>query len=149
MALLSFGGFGLDAAPLPGIAGLDGWVLLAEDPLVAGNPRLRPLPAGIPYPDLVNAADVVITKPGYGIVAECLAHRTPVLYTPRGDFREQALLVAGLHRFGRAVEIDNDRLRRGDLHEALEQLLALPQPAESLAGDGAEIVADHLARLLA
>jgi L-arabinokinase len=149
LALLSFGGFGLDEAPLDGLARLADWVFLAEAPLVAGNPLLRQLPAEIPYPDLVNAADVVITKPGYGIVAECLAHRTPVLYTPRGNFREQALLVEGLHRYGRAVEIDNARLRRGEWQEALEQLLTLPRPAASLETNGAEVAADHLAGLLA
>lgn len=149
LALLSFGGFGLENAPLDGLAKLAGWVFLAEAPLVAANPCLRMLPAEIAYPDLVNAADVVVTKPGYGIVAECLAHRTPLLYTPRGNFREQALLVEGLHRHGRGVEIDNDRLRRGDWHHALEQLFTLPQPVASLETNGAAVAADHLARLLA
>lgn len=149
LALLSFGGFGLEEASLERLETLDGWVLLAEDPLVAINPRLRPLPAGIAYAELVNAADAVVTKPGYGIVAECLAHQTPVLYTPRGNFREQPLLIAGLKRYGRAVEIDNRRLRCGDFKESFEQLLALPQPVETLAATGAEAAADHLARLLA
>jgi L-arabinokinase len=149
LALLSFGGFGLEEAPLAGLGRLTDWVFLAETPLVAGNLRLRPLPADIPYPDLVNAADAVITKPGYGIVAECLAHQTPVLYTPRGNFREQAVLVEGLHRYGRAVEIDNKRLRCGEWQEALARLRSLPQPAESLTTDGAEVAADRLAGLLA
>lgn len=148
LALLSFGGFGLEEAHLSGLARLADWVFLAEAPLVAGNPDLRLLPTDIPYPELVNSADVVVTKPGYGIVAECLAHQTPVLYTPRGNFREQALLVDGLHRYGRAVEIDNERLRRGEWQASLEQLFNRPQPAEQLATDGAEVAADRLAELL-
>lgn len=148
LGLLSFGGFGLEEAPLDRLEQIAGWVFLAEPVLVEGRPRMRPLPADIAYPDLVGAADAVVTKPGYGIVAECLALGTPVLYTPRGDFREQPLLVAGLHRYGRAVEIDNEALRRGDFGTALEQLLALPQPGEILATDGAETAAGHLARLL-
>jgi L-arabinokinase len=148
LALLSFGGFGLQTAPLDGLAQLTGWVFLAEPVLADGHPQLRPLPPGVAYPDLVNAADVVITKPGYGIVAECLAHSTPVIYTSRGNFREEALLVAGLQRYGRAVAIDNQQLRRGDFKKALEMLLLLPQPAEALATNGAEVAADHLAGLL-
>jgi L-arabinokinase len=148
LALLSFGGFGLQEATLDGLTDIHDWVFLAEPPLVAGNPALRLLPTDIPYPDLVNAADVVITKPGYGIVAECITHRTPVLYTSRGNFREQSQLIAGLRRYGQAVEIDNGRLRRGELHAALEQVLALPPPAETIAANGAEIAADQLARLL-
>lgn len=148
LALLSFGGFGLQDTPLDNLAELSNWVFLAEAVLADGHPQLRPLPAGIAYPDLVNAADAVITKPGYGIVAECLAHQTPVIYTSRGNFREQALLVAGLQRYGRAVAIDNEQLRRGKLRDALEQLLILPQPEETLAANGAEVAADHLAGLL-
>ncbi|MCM2265512.1 MAG: hypothetical protein NDI73_10025 [Desulfuromonadales bacterium] len=148
LALLSFGGFGLQTAPLHDLAQLPDWVFLAEPALADGHPQLRPLPSGIAYPDLVNAADAVITKPGYGIVAECLAHQTPVIYTSRGNFREQALLVAGLQRYGRAVAIGNEQLRRGDFKEALERLLVLPQPAEALAANGAEVAADHLAGLL-
>ena len=149
LALFSFGGFGLEKASLAGLAGLAGWVFLADPPLAAGNPHLRRLPADIPYPDLVNAADVVITKPGYGIVAECLAHRSAVLYTRRGNFREQARLISGLHRYGRALEIDNDRLRRGELHDALQQVLALPQPTATIAANGAEVAAKQLAGLFA
>jgi L-arabinokinase len=149
LALLSFGGFGLQTASLDGLAQLTDWVFLAEQALADGHPHLRPLPCAVAYPDLVNAADVVITKPGYGIVAECLAHDTPVLFTSRGSFREESLLVAGLQRYGRGVAIDNEQLRRGDLQEALERLLLLPQPTEALATNGAEIAADRLARLLA
>jgi len=148
LALLSFGGFGLQDAPLDELAQLRDWMFLAEPVLAADHAQLRPLPAGVAYPDLVNAADAVITKPGYGIVAECLAHQTPVIYTSRGNFREQALLVAGLQRYGRAVAIGNEQLRRGDLKEALERLLMLPQPAEQLAANGADVAADRLAALL-
>jgi UDP:flavonoid glycosyltransferase YjiC (YdhE family) len=148
LALLSFGGFGLKDAPCAELAHLTGWAFLAEPTLANGHPQLSPLPSGIAYPDLVNAADAVITKPGYGIVAECLAHNTPVIYTSRGNFREESLLIAGLHRYGRAVAIGNEQLRRGALQNALEQLLALPQTAERLAANGADVAADRLAALL-
>src|SRR5262249_22271659 len=46
------------------------------------------LPSPLEYPDLVAAADVVISKPGYGIVSECVANGTPLLYTSRGQFVE-------------------------------------------------------------
>ena len=43
---------------------------------------------GYRYEDLVRAVDVVVTKPGYGIISECIANDTALLYTSRGDFRE-------------------------------------------------------------
>ena len=41
---------------------------------------------GVRYEDLVGASDAVVTKPGYGIVSECIANDAAVLYTPRGHF---------------------------------------------------------------
>ena len=150
VALISFGGFGLaefDFAPLRRLAD---WTFLAEPALAGQAPNIRSIsPEECPYPDLVAAADVVVTKPGYGIVAEAIAHRTAVLYTERGNFREQELLVAGLRRYARALEIDNRRLRCGDWGDALAALLAQPQPTEALADHGEEVAADRLAMLAA
>ena len=47
----------------------------------------------------MRAADVVVTKPGYGIIAECLANDTALLYTVRGHFIEYDVLVAAMPRF--------------------------------------------------
>lgn len=151
LALISFGGFGLrdfDFAPLSALAD---WTFLTESGLTGGSAaNLRVVPSGlVPYPELVRAADAVITKPGYGIVAECIANDTAVLYTSRGDFAEQPLLVAGLHRYGRAREIGNDRLRRGAWGADLEALLAQPSPQETLPMDGDVVAADRLAALAA
>jgi hypothetical protein len=147
VGLISFGGFGLqdfDSAPL---AQLHDWVFLTETGLGAAVDNVRAVAAEHYYPDLVAAADVVITKPGYGIVSEAIAGGTAVLYTARGDFREQALLVAALHRYTRAREIGNDELRRGQWGEELEALLAQPQPAAELPADGDVVAADRLALL--
>jgi hypothetical protein len=36
---------------------------------------------------LVAAVDVVVSKPGFGIIAECIANDTVLLYTSRGRLR--------------------------------------------------------------
>ena len=46
------------------------------------------------YEDLVAAADVVVSKPGYGIVSECIANDTALLYTSRGRLIEYDVMVA-------------------------------------------------------
>jgi len=148
LGLISFGGFGLKEATLQPLETLRDWVFLAEPPLAGQASNLRAIPTDLGYPDLVQAADAVITKPGYGIVAECIAQRTAVLFTPRGNFREQALLVDGLKRYSRALEIDNQALRRGDWGPRLDALLSRPEPASRLATDGARVAAGHLAELL-
>lgn len=147
VGLISFGGFGLrefDSSPL---ARLTDWVFLTESGLGSSAANIRVIAADHYYPDLVAAADVVITKPGYGIVAEAIANDTAVLYTARGDFREQALLVAGLHRYARAREIGNEELRRGKWGQALAALLAQPGPQETLKANGDVVAADRLAEL--
>jgi L-arabinokinase len=148
VGLISFGGFGLRGFDFSSLSKIPGWVFLAENDLAANCANIRVItPGRIPYPDLVGAVDAVITKPGYGIVSESIAGGTAVLYTSRGAFPEQPLLVAGLHRYGRAREIDNDRLRRGEWGEDLEALLAQPAPKERMAVNGDEVAADRLAKL--
>ena len=149
VGLISFGGFGLKEFDPSPLRKLKDWIFLSET-LPDGAPaNLRPLPAGdYAYPDLVRAADVVVTKPGYGIVSECLVNGTACLYTGRGDFREQALLIEGLRRYGRAREIGNDDLRRGNWGAALEDVLTQPEATEELASGGDVAIADKLAQLV-
>ena len=149
VGLISFGGFGLKEFDPTPLGRLTDWVFLTETALPGAPGNLRPIPSGrFFYPDLVKVADVVISKPGYGIVSECLANDTACLYTGRGDFREQALLVAGLHRYGRAREISNAELRGGKWRDALELLLQQSRPTETLAGNGDEVIANRLAQLV-
>lgn len=149
VALLSFGGFGLQEFDSTSLERLGDWIFLGEEGLGRAAANVRQIPFGsLHYPDMVRAADVVVTKPGYGIVSECIALGTAVLYTGRGNFREQAILVDALRRYGRAAEIDNASLRRGELGDALEALLDQPKPAQCLRIDGDEVVADRLAQRL-
>ena len=101
----------------------------------------------IAFEDLVAAVDVVVTKPGYGMIAECAANDTAMLYTSRGRFPEYEVLVAGLPALTRAAFIDHDDLFAGRWGEHLDRLLAQPRPKPP-AADGAQVVADALAALL-
>jgi L-arabinokinase len=148
VGLISFGGFGLKEFDFSSLAEIPGWFFLAEEIPAADSANLRIIdPGRIPYPDLVRAADAVITKPGYGIVSECIANETAVLYTSRGPFPEEPLLVDGLRRYCRVREIGNGRLRKGKWGEDLGALLAQPLPAERPATNGDEVAADRLVEL--
>ena len=98
---------------------------------------------GIAFEDLVAAADVVVTKPGYGMIAECAANDTAMLYTSRGRFPEYEVLVAGLPGLARAAFIDHDDLFAGRWRGHLDRLLAQPRPLPP-AADGARAIADAL-----
>ena len=102
---------------------------------------------GFRYEDLVAAVDVVVTKPGYGIIAECIAAGTAMLYTSRGHFREYDVLVAGAAALrAQPVHQPQDDLFAGRWRDALEALLAQPAPPETMATDGAAHAAAEIRR---
>jgi UDP:flavonoid glycosyltransferase YjiC (YdhE family) len=150
--LLSFGGF--DAASLD-LNALGAWrnylfVLtpLAENHPSLGPPNVRLLPRNqVEYASLLAACDAVVTKPGYGIVADSLANHVPVLYTDRGPFREYGILTKALEMFGRARYIRQDDVRRGLLGPHLDALLALHTPWRSVPLEGACVAAERVLRL--
>jgi L-arabinokinase len=150
LVLLSFGGLGLALDAVPAIAGVDflataGAAVGGEGPRGArllGHDELRA--AGVRYEDLVAAVDVVMTKPGYGMVAECITNRTPIVYTARGRFAEYDRLVAGITAHTANAFIGTDDLRAGRWAPALERAWSMPMPAP-IAINGAEVVAEALA----
>ena len=134
VVVASFGAYGAD---LP----VDR--LLASDRFTLIDPRREP-PPGFVYQDLVAAADVVVSKPGYGIVSECLANDSALLYTSRGRFIEYDLFVAEMPRVLRCRYISQEDLLAGRWADGVDTLLAQPAPPEHARIDGAEVAANHL-----
>ncbi|MCC6175994.1 MAG: hypothetical protein IT305_11875 [Chloroflexi bacterium] len=101
-------------------------------------------PLGEEYVDVLAASDAVITKPGFGIVADCLANRVPVLYVSREGFREEPLLVRALETEGRAVPLARAALDCLDLGPALARLAECEQPWTTRPLDGAPQIARRI-----
>jgi UDP:flavonoid glycosyltransferase YjiC (YdhE family) len=146
VVLGSFGGHGLDL-PYERIAADRRFVLVLTDyearAWTAGeNVRhfaMQELAGrGIRYEDLVAAADAVVSKPGYGIVSECIANGAALLYTSRGRFIEQEMFVREMPRVLRCRYIEPETLRAGRWWEAIRALLDQPPPPERLEPAGAE-----------
>lgn len=157
-ALLSFGGYGMPALDLSRVDCSD-WTLVLTDRILPVRPSeaLRNVicveeqqfgNSGFRYEDLVAAVDVVVSKPGYGIVSECIACDTPLLYTSRGTFREYDMLAREMSHYLRCRFIDQKDLFAGQWRAALQGLLAQPEASEKLSTDGADVVARELARLI-
>ncbi len=150
--LLSFGGMGLGEADLARLArDRDHHYLTVGDIKVVRGTHLEEweLQArGLLYEDLVGAVDVVVTKPGYGIVSECAVNRSAMLYTRRGAFREYPILVREMQKYFPAAYVDSSDLRRGELVEPLRELAALPWPESPPSTDGAEVVAGRVLDIL-
>jgi hypothetical protein len=102
---------------------------------------------GLRYEDLVGAVDIVLSKPGYGIVSECIANDTRLLYTPRGRFREYEVFVEQMPRLLPCEFLSLEELSAGRWNEAIRRLLARPTVAARPATNGASVIADRLAAL--
>ena len=134
--IASFSGYGLQL-PFDEIAQREDLTVLSHDTL---------MPEPLAYPDLVAAADVVVSKPGYGIISECLANNTPLLYTSRGPFAEYDVFVAEMPRVLRCRFMPQEDLRAGRWRPHIDALLAQSDPAERARIDGASVAADEIVK---
>ncbi len=148
LVILSFGGFSLGEEYYQKLIGIEDCLWLASERVGFDLPGLRNVSReelrrlGIGYPDLVAASEVVITKPGYGIIAECVANRTKMLYTSRGEFREYPVLVEGINKYLPAGFISRENLLSGDIREELIRLLEAPAEFAPCPVNGAETAAE-------
>jgi len=150
VALLSFGGYGLSQLDVSRIDCLDEWTILTTDRTIGPGSvqpeQVRYIPEAafaddLRYEDLVAASDVVITKPGYGIISECVAHGTALLYTSRGRFREYDRMVEELPSLLRCRFIHQDDVFAGRWRASLDALLAQSRVEPGVSTDGARVAA--------
>jgi hypothetical protein len=144
IVLTSFGGYGLNGLNVDALGALPGYHVLLPGMIDENAMYDR----GYRYEDLVSAVDVVVTKPGYGIISECIANHTALLYTSRGDFREYQVLVDAMPNFLRCAFIDHADLFAGNWQPHLDALLAQAEPPSKPPTDGADVAADILLELL-
>lgn len=134
VVLLSFSGIGLEALPPRVLASEPEFHFLLEaDGEVPGNVTALSddvrAARGLHYEDVVAAADVVVTRPGYGIVTDAIGAGVRLLYTDRGDFPEYPIMVAQMPRYLACRHIDRGELLAGRLGPSIRALLSQGQPA--------------------
>ena len=155
VVLLSFGGEGLKGAVLPQGELAKRFVFIATEPMQDPGAPYRYIPGGelgrlgLRYCDLVRAADIVMSKPGYSIVAECVANGAAMVYSDRGPFAEYPVLEAGIRAWLPHAYLSSQDLMAGRWDQALSEVLALrPFQFPPVQADGADVVAGRLAALL-
>jgi hypothetical protein len=159
LVLMSFGRDGVAGLDTSALGELSDYTIATTD-LPAHQHSIRPAPglrylaeehlyrSGYRYEDLIRAADVVVAKPGYGIVSDAIANDAALLYTSRGHFVEYEVLVKEMPRYLRSQFIDQKDLLAGNWAPALERLLSLPKPATKPALDGARVAAAEILKML-
>ncbi len=141
LVLLSFGGFGLEDVEekiprLPGIR----WVTSPPAVDLGGREDATEV-TGVPYPDLVAGADVVLSKPGYGMITECAVNRARLVYAQRAGFPETPALVRWLRQHLPSVQLE--RFEPAQVRDAIEAVLALPDRFPENV-DGAGRIVEHV-----
>ena len=122
--LLSFGAYGLDFSELK-LEDIPPSVKLISPALpgTPAHPQIQQVNGN--FTNLLQACDAVLTKPGYGILAEAHATNTPVLYTDRGDFIEYRYLLEAMNKHHRAQYISQEDLYSMNIEAPLINLLGM------------------------
>jgi hypothetical protein len=144
--LLSFTALDWDEAALRAVEALEGFEFFTVRPLAwPGRKHVHSIDRRqIGFSDVLASADMVVTKPGYGILSDCVANAKPIVYADREDFIEYPLLERELKRFLKNAHVPAADLYAGRLGSALAAIESAPAPKETLAGGGAEKVAGIL-----
>jgi len=107
-----------------------------------------PLTQSLTFSDLLSASSVVLSKLGYGIVADCLAARVPILWPRRSGFREDEVTLAEASPHLAMREIPHADLFAGNWKPHLDQLLRMPMPRQGLPTNGASVAAQIISSRL-
>ena len=140
--LLAFATLDLDDAALRAVETIPDAVILFKHPLdyrLSNGLCLDPF--ALSYPDVIASCDAVITKPGYGIVSDCLAHGTPMIYTDRGEFPELPILVDAMRQHLPVAFLSPQDLYSGRWHGAISEIRRCERRPVTLETDGAEVCA--------
>jgi len=100
--------------------------------------------APLPFADLLAASDMVVSKIGYGTVAEAIAARTRLLHVPRTGFREVETAREQAAPYLPMLEIGRADFEAGRWGEAIRALAAAPLPRERPPVDGAARIARRI-----
>lgn len=98
----------------------------------------------LPFVDILNACDAVLSKPGYSMVSEVIANQTPIIYVPRKDFIEDPVLINGLNEYAVCEELPQQDFYAGRWTDAFDRLFAKPLEWKEMRVDGAEVIADRI-----
>jgi L-arabinokinase len=164
IVLASFGGYGLPALETDPLSRFKRYTVVSTANVPLGRTRKEAsaerkgsfitvneeamYDAGVRYEDLVAASEAVVTKPGYGIIAECIANDSAILYTSRGHFPEYDVLVEEIPKYLRNAFISHEDLFAGKWEPHLDKLLAQPKLKKQPETNGAQVAAEILLKAL-
>ncbi|MFQ3614265.1 MAG: glycosyl transferase [Cyanobacteriota bacterium] len=143
-ALFTFGGLGLQGFPYQRLQDFPDWQFLTFDRQAPPLPNLTRLDGQAWRPaDVMPLCRWVVSKPGYGTLAEALRSRTPTACVARSGFAESELLIEGLQRYGWHRILSSEEFFQGSW-DFLRDPAHPPQMPDGLDLQGNETIATAL-----
>ena len=99
------------------------------------------------HPDLINAADAVISKAGYSTLSEAYLAGIPFGYVSRDRFRESPILSAFIQQNMHGIEINGETFQSGSWINSVSYLLDLGR-RKSTGENGADQAAKFIVNIL-
>jgi L-arabinokinase len=145
--LLSFTTLDWSDDALARVQGIKDYRFFTVSPLVWKQGNIHPLDREqVTFSDVIASVDAVISKPGFGILSDCIVNQKPLIYADRSDFLEYPILVTAIRKYLKHVHIPAAKLYRGDLRESLDRIWESPGPEARLPQGGDRIAARRIAR---
>jgi len=146
--LLSFTTLGWNRDALAGVERIAGYEFFTVLPLEWDQGNIHAISRDhVPFSDVVASVDAVVSKPGFGILSDCIVNQKPLIYAERSDFLEFPILEAAVRKYLRHVHIPAADLYRGDLRTSLDRIWESSDPREYLPRGGDVIAAHRIAEL--
>jgi hypothetical protein len=124
---------------------LTDWELFTIAPLGWDRPNMHMIDRDtFGIPETFATVDIVLSKPGYGVLSECVVNQKPLIYVERENFREYPIMEAAIHQHLQYQHLPAADLYAGQLREALEGVENAPPPREKLSGDGGDRAAARI-----
>ncbi len=105
-------------------------------------------PADMAFVDQVAASDVLVAKPGYGILGDAAGAATPLLWVGRRGFPEDEVLEAWLAGWPWCRRVQAEALAEGHWLAALEEAASVARPEALAVSQGTRRTAESLAQML-
>jgi len=150
-ALILFGGCGNPPYDLHALTNMSDWLFLTPDidsvqtssmPESPDNIQALHFDTHLRPIDAMQWVDVVVCKPGYGVLSECWATQTPIAWLERPDFPEFPMLKRWLEAAFPAAGMNRADFQRGDWQLTLERALQHPNRFPAGPHQGAAVAAD-------
>jgi len=109
------------------------------------SPNTIYIPEGtLNFENILVACDMVLSKPGYSLISECLANKIKILYVPREDFLEDQSIEKTFMNDMTSVRLPMDKFISGKWQQFLEKLDNKKENWTEYPANGADIIAEKI-----